>query len=139
MCLSKLPNDVMPTCHCICHVIKQEAKLFLIIQLQVNKTWLFCLFFFFVFGSLVQPCHPYTYSSKLVEMRSQFTQPVWFYNCDVPHIILVGLDNIIEHHPEKTPKSYNLRLIRSWEANIHMMYNMCTCITGTDCSWINVY
>lgn len=40
-------------------------------------------------------------SSKLVEMRSQLTQPVWFNHSDVPHVILVCLDNIIKHHPKE--------------------------------------
>lgn len=41
----------------------------------------------------------FSFGSKLVEMGSQLTQPVWFNHRDVPHVILICLDNIIKHHP----------------------------------------
>ena len=44
--------------------------------------------------------HVDTYSSKLVEVGSQLTQPVRIYHSNIPHKVFGGLDNLIEHNPE---------------------------------------
>ena len=40
-----------------------------------------------------------THRSKLVEVWSQFVKPLWFYHSDVPHVVFVGLNHLIENNP----------------------------------------
>ena len=44
--------------------------------------------------------HVDTYSSELVEVGSQLTQPVRIYHSNIPHKVFGRLNNLIEHNPE---------------------------------------